>query len=113
MKRTSEIDFNMFSWLKGRTAEHLVGIDFTINALLTSLLKVSLQKTILYHKTWQILLGAPVEVWYGFYVYWHIKLHELFNGKAIFVEWEQGYHFTHSCGDKGAHDFENGIRKWT
>ena len=33
----------------------------------------------------------------------------LFNRKAIIVEEHQWYYLTHSCGEKGAHNFLQGI----
>ena len=33
----------------------------------------------------------------------------LFNAKAILVEEQQGYYFTHSWADKGVHTFPKGI----
>ena len=44
----------------------------------------------------------------GSFVYWHINLCGLINVKAILVEEQQWYSFTHSLGDKGVYTFPRG-----
>ena len=44
-------------------------------------------------------------VWFGFFVYWRIKLRGLFNAKDILEEEKQWYYLTYSWRDKGVHAF--------
>ena len=48
-------------------------------------------------------------IWFG-WVLWHINHCRLFNAKAIFVDEQQWYYFTHSWEDKEVHTFPKSIR---
>ena len=37
--------------------------------------------------------------WFGFFIEWHINLHELSNAKVILVKEQQWYYLTHSWED--------------
>ena len=41
-------------------------------------------------------------VWFGFFVYWYIKLHGLLNAKATLREEQEWYYLIHNWEDKGA-----------
>ena len=48
-------------------------------------------------------------VWFGFFVWRHIKLCRLFNAKEILLEEQPWYYLTHSWKNKGFHTFPKDI----
>ena len=44
-------------------------------------------------------------IWFRFYVYWHISFPGLIKAKAILVEEEQGYYLTNHLENKNVHCF--------
>ena len=56
-----------------------------------------------------ILRIWKIKKWFGFFVFRHINLHELFNTKPILVEEQQWYYVTNICENKRVYTFPKGI----